>query len=162
MDWPRSVSSFSAFRDELFWIKTSVLFSIAHVNIRSLRRHWNMFQYVIKDVMDFFHVFVLTEINVPDEELNLYRLPGYEMFCYTRDRGRGGGIAVFVRREWFVRAVPVSCAAMECVMLNLTNNEVSGTLISIYRPPHFNVNNCIDELEHLLCLQCSLTCLQCF
>lgn len=57
---------------------------------------------------------------------------------------------IAIRALWQVSIVPTALSAMECVMLDLSASQISGTLICIYRPPNSNFDAFLAELESLL------------
>lgn len=122
-------------------------FSLLHVNIRSIRRYWNEFLIISRDVSSIIDVFVLTEISISAADTNQFSLPGYTATFYTRCSGRGGGIAVFVNKKWSVSQNPLQFSHAECVALSLGNEATSVYLLAVYRPPSSNVGSFLEELD---------------
>ena len=88
------VPNFSSLRN-LFGNCDETFFSVVHVNIRSIRKHWAEFEITSRAIASSVDVFVLTEINIPSSATDQFSLPGYRGAFSTRDMGHGGGIAVF-------------------------------------------------------------------
>ena len=94
-------------------------FRITHVNIRSIRKYWDHFLALISPFCSCFDAFVLTEINISSDSFTKYKIPGYQVFSYTRPMGRGGGVAVFIKNIWSVTEIKFSFQQAEVVTLHL-------------------------------------------
>lgn len=70
---------------------SDVSFRVFHVNIRSIRKYWDQFMVVVRDLGKIMDVFILTEVNINEEMTILFSIPGYDRFALTRTSGRGGG-----------------------------------------------------------------------
>lgn len=123
--------------------------TVLHVNIRSIRKHWNEFQTIVGEVHGTVDVFVLTEINVRDVDISQdqFSLLGFEAFFFTRTQSRGGGIAIYVRDDWSTADIVVPFEHAECISLKLFNNTYGIALMAFYRPPSGNVLKFLDELN---------------
>lgn len=108
-------------------------------NIRSIRKYWHFFRLIGGALESLVDVFVLTEIDVPDSSLSLLCLTGYEELFRTRQNGRGGGLAVFLKGRWIVSEVNTSFTSVECIGLKIDTSKCSVTILALYRPPSMNV-----------------------
>ncbi|CAN7999157.1 unnamed protein product, partial [Ixodes pacificus] len=122
-------------------------FSVLHVNIRSIRKHWNEFEIISRDISSLVDVFVLTEISISSVATDQFSLPGYIGKFYTRCSGHGGGIAVFVNEKWSITNISLYFNHAECVALSLGNAATSVCFLAVYRPPSTNVGSFLEELE---------------
>lgn len=127
--------------------KNGQSFRLAHVNIRSVHKHWDHFLTLTSPYCSFFDVFVLTEINVPSFLPPQYNIPGFQSFSYTRPIGRGGGVAVFIKDNWSVSECSFAFLNAEVVALRMSTPELSLVLISVYRPPCCNGRLFLEELD---------------
>lgn len=125
-------------------------FRAAHVNIGSLRKHWDEFCVITSSTRPVTEVFVLTEINVTAEDLRRFTLPGYKVFSYTRQDRRGGGVAVFVKDTLVVTEISVTFFQAEVIALRLNTPIFSLVLFAVYRPPRFNGRLFLAELDQAL------------
>lgn len=130
-----------------FCSSTGRSLAVVHVNIRSLRKYWAEFQSVVNCLDSVVDVFVLTEINLSNISTEQFSLPGFVSHFYTRPNGRGGGIAVYVRKEWGSLELNVSFSCAECLALRLYNGTTFLSLLAIYRPPSGNVQAFLSELK---------------
>lgn len=132
--------SFGSFSEAHHFISSSNnAFTAIHVNIRSIRKHWNHFCALISSFVSICDIFVLTEINTSADCISSYSIPGYQLFSYTRSLRRGGGVAVFVKDAWSVSRLTLSFSQAEVVALRLCAAQLSATVLSLYRPPCCNV-----------------------
>lgn len=122
-------------------------FSVVHVNVRSLRKHWELFKVTVNKVLSRIDVFVLTESNIPEELRNLFQLSGYNSFWYSRQFSLGGGIVVYVKNVWSVTRLGVALSYAECVCLKLENSLHSVGILACYRPPSKSVRQFLQELK---------------
>lgn len=120
---------------------------LAHVNIRSIRKHWDQFCVLTSSLRSFFDAFILTEINVSSENFLGFCIPNFQAFSYTRQGRKGGGIAVFVKDAWTVSQLPVCFTQAEVLALRLSGPDQSLVLLSVYRPPCCNGRLFLAELD---------------
>lgn len=90
-------------------------FSVLHVNIRSLRKYWEQFKVLVNEVSSRIDVFVVSESNVPEALWDLFQLSGYNSFWFSRQYSTGGGLVVYVKREWLVSRQEVAFNYVECI-----------------------------------------------
>ena len=70
--------------------------NILSLNIQSLRNKLLDFTTYIQQSKLIFHIIVLTETHIRDNETKLFNLPGYEVEHCVRKSGRFGGVSIFV------------------------------------------------------------------
>lgn len=121
--------------------------TIVHVNIRSIKKYWDEFQVVIRNIKHIVDVFVLTEINIHDTYKELYSLCGYRSFFSTRDSSRGGGIAIYVKERWSCAELKFSFNHAEYLSIKMCDSQISTLVLAFYRPPSSNVKSFLDELD---------------
>lgn len=121
--------------------------TIVHVNIRSLRKHWDTFCSYVDSVLHKVDVFVLTEINISSAETDLFTLPGFISSWFTRYDQRGGGIAIFVQDIWSVEQIATTFSSAESLGLKISNQHSHISLLAIYRPPSSNLTSFLNELD---------------
>lgn len=124
--------------------------TLIHVNIRSLRKHWDEFQISVCCLKPSVDIFVITEITVTSLQCNQFVLDGYKEFFCTRDNSRGGGIAVYIQNKWLPSSYSVSFQHAESIGIKLLHSDFSLFLLAVYRPPSENVSLFLAELEVVL------------
>ena len=128
--------------------------TILHVNIRSVRKHWDIFQLDIKNCKIKWDLICLTEIGIKRAETQLYWLDGYEPYWLTREStSRGGGIVLLVNNainENFVKFKNVKLDTNDTIVADLHIKDVHLTVLAIYRQPNSNIKKFAKELNLLL------------
>lgn len=75
--------------------------SLFYINMRSVVHRWTLFETYLKSMPQSSDVIVISETWLFEHETKFYGLQDYDAFHSTRPlssgRGRGGGIAVFVK-----------------------------------------------------------------
>lgn len=123
---------------------------IVHLNIRSLRKHWEEFNIHLKEHLGTIDVIILTEISIHENENPLYKIEGYASEFYNRVNIKGGGIAIYVKNDIqysILRKEQNSISmheSMYCV-LNFKGDKIN--ILVIYRPPDTNKDKFLRELE---------------
>lgn len=64
--------------------------SFLYANIRSVRKNFNNLLAEISQIKNEIDFFILSEIWINNDELNLYKLPGYNSFANCNNSYRGG------------------------------------------------------------------------
>lgn len=72
----------------------------------------------------------------------LVAMPGYHVFRKDREKGKGGGVLLYVRNTWSCRQLEWSTdITFDCVGVEITlSNEMSFILICLYRHPSMEVD----------------------
>ena len=123
------------------------LFTLAHLNARSLLSNYEHFTDFCEgkgyDIIAVTETWLSEYIDTRDIVLVGYRV-------FRRDRlGRGGGVAFFVRDNLIVTVLDAS-NTIEQLWISLKLNGVSFAVGVLYRPPSFDYNTFLDELESRL------------
>lgn len=67
------------------------------LNVRSLRKNWDVFCALICSIANYVDVIVLVEININTYENSFYNLNGFNAELANRTHKKGGGIAIFIK-----------------------------------------------------------------
>ena len=142
-----SVSEFnSAFSGNL-----SDIFSISHVNVRSLSKNYDDFQLLFENSLQAqFKIIAVSEIWKVENK-SIFTLPNYSFEVNCRDVGRGGGVGMYVHDSLHYNIlndiVITDAESLWIEVINRNNKFIIGT---IYRPPSSNSDIFIDSLEQIL------------
>jgi hypothetical protein len=123
-----------------------------HVNIRSIRKHWDEFLTTVS-LIDSKHitaVITLTEVNINCDEIDLYNIVGYNKYFSLRTNRRGGGIVMFVKDSLCFSLIDHNYSSFECLQGMLHVNNVKIYVIGIYRPPNLRPGDFISEINEAL------------
>lgn len=123
---------------------------IVHLNIRSLRKQFAELLVMLNQCDEKIDLLILSEVNVKQEELSFYSIPGYNMHSNTREESRGGGVLMYAKDTLNFAAEEGDNTASEMLHGRLqTENEIIH-VISVYRPPTMNKLKFVDEISYLL------------
>jgi hypothetical protein len=145
-----SSANFDKFYTEakaIFLSKFAFKYVIVHQNIRSMHTNFDTLIGTLNTKLSYIDILVLTEINCNQIDLNKYKIHGYTHIAQPREKGRGGGIAVFFRAAFNVKVLNAKLNSAETLKLKV-NDELD--ILAIYRPPSHSKTAFVDELhEHL-------------
>lgn len=68
-------------------------------------------------------------------------MPGYKVFRKDRNKGRGGGLLMYVRDNIRCKQIDLTCVnELECIAITITlSQQMSFNVIGVYRPPSYDV-----------------------
>lgn len=119
---------------------------IIHWNVCSLRKHFNELLVFLEECIDNLDVICLTEINIKREEMYRYQVKGFNMYIWTREERRGGGILLYIKNEFTFVQDEVNVTNCEMLKGELQATNFNATLLVIYRPPDTNKTRYISEV----------------
>jgi hypothetical protein len=112
---------------------------IVHINVRSLRKNWDIFLQQLGEINIEWEVIIITEINIKKEEIDQYNISGYENHTFTREHtNRGGGIMIFTKATLQVYCKNIDFDENNVAEINIyeqNNKKVKIQIIAIYRRP---------------------------
>ncbi|KAG7308626.1 hypothetical protein JYU34_005848 [Plutella xylostella] len=126
---------------------------IAHMNIRSIQKHFDEFNTYFNSSLEELDIIILTEINIKEEYqniLSLYKIQDFDLHAVCRTGRKGGGVALYARKELgFARrgAVFTSC---ESLAGYVKVRDTSVLVLALYRPPNNKVPIFLRELKYVL------------
>ena len=112
-------------------------FNILCLNARSLRDKFASFQILLKTLNINFSLIVITESWFLEHEfLNQYELDGYNIFCDSRTKNRGGGVCVYVSQKFEARVEPARLEGAESLAVEMWyHGSRMFSALCIYRAP---------------------------
>lgn len=124
--------------------------SIFHLNIRSLRKNFNELMVLLEENRYTIDIIILSEVNIKNEEMSFYQIPGYNAVIRTRETMRGGGILIYVKECLLFNTFDVNTDALESIHGQLKTAKYVVHIIAIYRPPNKNKALFIEQLETMI------------
>ena len=134
----------------------TALFSLLHMNIRSIPRHMNELEAYLSNLCHNFSIVAITETWFTDLTVDTYSLQGYTHGYEYRKNKSGGGISLFIREgiSYLMRKdLNIFDQNMESLFIELINDkpkEKNIILGVIYRPPNTNVSYFTEILTKVL------------
>lgn len=138
-------------------LSSSKDFTLMTFNIRSIRKNFNSFTYLLSRLKDKLHAICLTEtwLGTSDNMLD-YELEGYHPpFCQNRaDSKHGGGVLTYIHKD-------IKCAKIDknlsfkdefnhCLATEIVLNNSKKTIINLYRSPNNLNTNFLEKFEVIM------------
>lgn len=123
---------------------------LMHVNIRSLRKHWDELQIYLYDSLSKLDLLLLTEINVDEDTCNTFNLDGFHSYHLCRKGRKGGGILAFVNDSCLSERMEITFNQAELMVLEVSKLETFFKVCVVYRPPDLSTTLFCDEFSKLL------------
>ena len=134
-------------------------FSMIHLNIRSLPKHFDELQLFLKNIKFEFNIIGLSETWLKEQNLSLYNILGYEYEHVFREKRIGGGVSLFIknnieyccRNDLYVFNDDIETLFIEISkeQLGLDKNVIIGI---IYRPPSTDIEKFINHMIEILAI----------
>lgn len=124
-----------------------------HVNINSIKKHWDTLLLTLENMLSVIDVLVLTEINVVEEEASILNIPQFKQITKCRIKkpggGLGGGIAVYYRDCFTIEEIRYNFDCAENINFRIVDQKkkVQYLILAIYRPPNNNINSFLTDLQ---------------
>lgn len=122
-------------------------FSVAHLNVRSLNTGFDEFSQILHTLQ--FDIIGLSETWLtPDHDSCLYFIPGYKLLREDRT-GRGGGVGFFIKNSMMFSRIYFANIpeGFEYICVSTTIDKKKVLIISVYRPPTYNLNTFLNTIE---------------
>lgn len=121
-----------------------------HQNIRSVRKNFNYFLAQIETLKLFPVVIILSEIWIYDYESSLFNIPGYQLFTNCNNSYASGGVAVFVKNEYFCISTNLALTSADIIRLNLNFKGEEYVFYCVYRLHDINKVIFLEQIENIL------------
>lgn len=140
----------SVVKDLEAWFSVVNGFTVLHLNIRSLSKHWYELLIILQSYIGIFDVLILCEIALENIQ-DIYSIQNYNSHFITRANKGGGGILIFVKSniDFVVKSNKFNCFEGISGILTLKNNTTIF-LLAVYRPPSQSKVKFIEELEEVI------------
>ena len=132
-------------------------FSVLHLNIRGLNKHFESFAELYKSLNFKFSIICFSGTWSNDENLSknsLFQLEGYSLLDENRKYCRGGGVAIFVHESLCYTKrndLCINCEAIESLSIEISNNDLKNIIFDIvYRPPDEDLEVCENYFQSIL------------
>lgn len=130
--------------------------SVSHLNIRSLRKNWDLFCLYMKMNSLSPDVIILSEIWIYDIESKFYQLPNYHAFFNCNDTYRSGGIAIFCKENLHPQLRNCCFETADTLKISLDYGNETFSVIGCYRRHEFEISKFTNELnQKLLTTNCN-------
>lgn len=121
-----------------------------YANIRSLRKNFNSFLVEFNQIKENVHFIVLSEIWINQDEINLYKIPGFNVYACCNANYRAGGVMCYVSKCLDVNQVNVKMNTADVLVLHVQVKQAYFNIFCLYRLQMFTEINFVDELANIL------------
>lgn len=125
--------------------------NVLHLNIRSLNKNLSQLIAILSTIYIEFHLIVLTETWVAEDDNTTYDIPGYETYHKKGFYNKCDGVTIFAKTlsEFaFEFSVPQDIVEASAVQVKLTfKKRKTIDLLCVYRPPSCDPNLFIHSLS---------------
>jgi len=132
---------------------------ILHVNIRSIKKHWDLFNIYLTNFLNFLDLIVLSEINISNRECQLYNLTNFDKIMVSNPKPHSRGIIIYYREDLLIEKLSNSIEPAETIYMKIKKSATVYYVLALYRSPSTDLNTFLNELNKWLTLTCN-TCNQ--
>ena len=131
-------------------------FFLLQTNIRSISKNFTAFKLFISSLIRKPCCICISETWIKPNIACLYDLTDYKQILCPRSAGKGGGVAIFINTKYDFEIINLSSflnlKLFECVAIEVCcdSDKCNHVIVSVYRPPNSNLDNCISEFLDLL------------
>ena len=132
-------------------------FSVLHLSTRSMKKNFENFKELLKDLSVSFSAICLSETwceSQNESQNSNYILSGYNFFYQYRQYRRGGRVCLFVKESFCCKTrqdLSINCNAIESLCLEIANEKSKNIILNLtYRPPNGDVKEFEQHLNKIL------------
>ena len=130
------------------------LFSILHLNIKSIKKNFDDFQLFFSNLGFSFSVICFSETWLDEAGYFLYELPNCISKHQVRDDRKGGGVSVYIHNSLSFKVLSNLCinsVDIESLSIELSLDNKRSTFVNVlYRPPNGKIESFETFLVKLL------------
>lgn len=129
---------------------------IFYLNARSVASKVEEIQHLIHST-SIPEVMIFSETWINQNHSKYFQMDGFSSFLLGRENRSGGGVGIFVKRDWGVanKIYEYISRIIEILVVQVKKSNETYTFVAIYRPPIYL--NIIDRDEYLMQLELILT-----
>ena len=128
-------------------------FSLFHWNARSLNKNFDSLELLLSSLGHFpFSVIGISETWLRLNSPNLFNIDNYKLFRSDREKGKGGGVALYIHNKLRVKVRPdIHVEGCENLFVEIINDKIKNKIIGVfYRPPNNPIDKFLDKLDECL------------
>ena len=127
------------------------IFSIIHVNIRSLPANMTGFMSYMSNINHTFSIIGFTETWLKPNNIETFGITGYNHIGLTRQNGKGGGVSLFISDDIVfseLQELRMVQDHIECIFIKIRGYTYFIGLV--YRPPNINITEFSNAMHYIL------------
>lgn len=125
---------------------------IFHINIRSIRRHFDELLIFLQSKTVPIHIIVLSEVWISSEEVDKYIIPNYDLLIQERTTDASGGVIIYVSTFLSYNYFKLVFPEAEGIVLEVKSllNNYKLNIIGLYRNCRFNFKKFRENFQGVL------------
>lgn len=125
-------------------------FSLIYANIRSMRKNFNSFLAEFLLIKENIDIIVLTEVWISSDEVDFYKISGYNSFASCNDNYRAGGVVCFLNDKFKATKVQLNLTTVDTLLLEVKCKNYFFNLLCLYRLQNFSEKQFIDQIHDVM------------
>jgi len=130
--------------------KQNIELQMFSLNIRSIRKNWDNLVITLERSKISWDLIFLVEINIRENETDLYKIDGYTAYWKTREETkRGGGLVVFIKNKYVndIQYEWIKIEGNDTIELVMEINRQKRVIIGAYRQPKTDIKKFIKGMS---------------
>jgi len=126
-------------------------FNLIHMNIRSIKKHITELQCFISEISNKIHIIALSESWLSQHlDLKYIFLNNYQLINTVNNQKQNDGVINFIRNDCSFSYKEIRFTEANCLITNITSDNSTYCVISVYRSPNGNANIFLEQLQVIL------------
>ena len=129
------------------------LFSLIHLNIRSLPANLTGFMSYMSNVNHIFSIIGFTETWLKPSNIETFGIAGYNYVGLTKQSGKGGGVSLFISDDIVyseIQELNMVEDHIECIFIKINIRGHTYFIGLVYRPPNSNITEFSNTMHSIL------------
>lgn len=122
---------------------------VLHLNIRSIKKHFDEFLIYVESIKENIDIIVLSETwNV--DAVSDFNIPNFTIYYNESKYNQNDGVILYIKNNISANVVNVSLTETNLLRFSVEINKISLGFVASYRPPSTNMGNYITELGQFI------------
>jgi exonuclease III len=129
------------------------LYSLYHLNIRSLNKNIDKFLVHINTLKHKFNIIILTEIWITNIQIITNKFENYNIHINTPNEKKAGGVAILIKKDIpynLINELQACNNSIETIAIKTNINNKTHVIIGIYKHPNTNSNIINEYINHTM------------
>lgn len=122
---------------------------IIHLNIRSIKKHFEELIIYINTIIEKIDIIVLSE-TWDVEEVSDFNIPNFNIYYNHSKQNQNDGLIIYIKNTINVSVSTYVMSETILLRCSIKINNITLGLTASYRPPSINTNTYITELNHYI------------
>lgn len=153
-------TSFEDVSSENFFLLNNNNITIIHQNIRSVNKNFDQLLLQLNQLKDLPQIIILSEIWISDNEVNFFKIQGYNCIYKCNDRQQSAGVMIYIHKNLNINSSSTNIfKTADSITVELKVGKTLLKILCLYRLHSYLIKEFIDELETVLDIIGSRNCI---